>query len=651
MLKLLRLAPLVGAITFALGFHAPAQAEGLDVVASFSIIGDLAKNVGGDRIKLTTIVGPDGDAHVYEPSPADATAMAKADVVLVNGLHFEGFLQRLVESSGTKASVVELTKGVTPIAFKPEFAEEDEGGESHGNIDPHAFQSIANARIYVANIADAFCAADASGCDSYRANAAAYTGKLEALETKVKDVVASIPADKRVIITSHDAFGYFEHEYGADVPCAGGHVDRGRAFGGRCRQADRPGQAGEGVGDLRREHHQHAADRADRLRDRPEDRRHALFRRIVAGRRPCLDLYRPDEAQYRNDQGRDPGELVFRRLRLCPIFAASRCPSSACRHLLPVEGRGEVRLHRRFRQSRALQTRRFPQCQRSPIDRLFALQHCLRIASQGGVLAMAFARLNGVVLHYDSGGTSDRLPLVFSNSLGTDFRIWDAVAARLAGRYRLIRYDKRGHGLSEAPRPPYAMADHVADLLALLDHLGIARSVIVGLSVGGVIAQGLAALHPERVAALVLSDTAHKIGTEASWNERIDAVTKDGIASIADTIMQRWFTSAYRQPDNPDFVGYTAMLTRTPVDGYAGTCAALRDADLTESTRALKMPALCIVGDQDGATPPDLVRSMANLIRNSEFRIIPDAGHLPCIEQPDAVAGLIGTFLRNARYG
>ena len=142
------------------------------------------------------------------------------------------------------------------------------------------------------------------------------------------------------------------------------------------------------------------------------------------------------------------------------------------------------------------------------------------------------------------------------------------------------------------------------------------------------IAQGLAALHPERVAALVLSDTAHKIGTEASWNERIDAVTADGIAAIADTIMQRWFTPAYRQADNPDFAGYTAMLTRTPVDGYVGTCAALRDADLTESTRALKMPALCIVGDQDGATPPDLVRSMADLIRNSEFRIIPDAGHI-----------------------
>lgn len=223
MLKPLRLAVLMSVITLSpIGF-AVAKAEGLNVVASFSIIGDFAKNVGGDRVNITTIVGPDGDAHVYEPTPADATAMAKADVVLVNGLHFEGFLQRLVETSGTKASVVELTRGVTPLEFKPEFAEEDEGHDvaeaeghdhGHGNIDPHAFQSIANARIYVANIADAFCAADAAGCDAYKANAATYTSKLDGLEKAVKDAVAAIPADKRTIITSHDAFGYFEHEYG-----------------------------------------------------------------------------------------------------------------------------------------------------------------------------------------------------------------------------------------------------------------------------------------------------------------------------------------------------------------------------------------------------------------------------------------------------
>jgi zinc/manganese transport system substrate-binding protein len=145
--------------------------------------------------------------------------MAKADVVLVNGLHFEGFLQRLVDASATKASIVTLTKGVTPIDFKPEFADADaaEGADTAGGktvTDPHAFQSIANAKIYVKNIADAFCAADSEGCESYKANAVAYITKLDALEGEVKAAIQSIPQAKRVVITSHDAFGYFEHEYG-----------------------------------------------------------------------------------------------------------------------------------------------------------------------------------------------------------------------------------------------------------------------------------------------------------------------------------------------------------------------------------------------------------------------------------------------------
>jgi len=217
MLKSFRRAALSTVITLTSFGTASAYAEPLKVVASFSIIGDFAQNVGGDRIALTTLVGPDGDAHVYEPKPADAMAMSKADIVLVNGLHFEGFLQRLVEASATKASVVELTKGVEPIAMKEEHAHEEgesHGHHHHGDTDPHAFQSIANAKIYVKNIADAFCAADAQGCDSYKANAEAYTRKLAEAETEVKAAVASIPQDKRVIITSHDAFGYFEHAYG-----------------------------------------------------------------------------------------------------------------------------------------------------------------------------------------------------------------------------------------------------------------------------------------------------------------------------------------------------------------------------------------------------------------------------------------------------
>ncbi|AZO58177.1 metal ABC transporter substrate-binding protein [Mesorhizobium sp. M1A.F.Ca.IN.022.07.1.1] len=219
MLKSFRAALALSVITLSAFATSSAFAAPLKVVASFTVIADFAKNVGGDRVNITTIVGPDGDAHVYEPTPADAVAMAGADVVLVNGLHFEGFLQRLVDTSATKATIVTLTKGVTPIAFKPEFADADaaEGAGTGGGKtvnDPHAFQSIANAKIYVKNIADAFCAADSAGCDSYKANAAAYTQKLDALEGEVTAAIQAIPEAKRVVITSHDAFGYFEHAYG-----------------------------------------------------------------------------------------------------------------------------------------------------------------------------------------------------------------------------------------------------------------------------------------------------------------------------------------------------------------------------------------------------------------------------------------------------
>jgi zinc/manganese transport system substrate-binding protein len=191
---------------------AEATANNLKVVATFSIIGDFAGKVGGDRVDVTTLVGPNGDPHVYEPKPADAGAMSKADVILVNGLHFEGFLDRLIAASGAGAPVVELTQGVETIALQDEAH-----GDSHGHdgdADPHAFQSVPNARIYVRNIAKAFCAADAQGCPAYEANAAAYVSELDALDREIRDAVASIPPQKRTIISSHDAFGYFQHEYG-----------------------------------------------------------------------------------------------------------------------------------------------------------------------------------------------------------------------------------------------------------------------------------------------------------------------------------------------------------------------------------------------------------------------------------------------------
>ncbi len=230
MTKVFKLATAVSVLTL---FHiAMASAENLKIVASFSIIADFAKNVGGDRVDITTLVGPDGDAHVYEPTPADAAAVGAADVVLVNGLQFEGFLQRLIEASDTKALIAELTKGAEILRNSEEAHHHGEapggqqkheqgeqhaasgGDHDHGEFDPHAWQSVHNAEVYVTNIAEAFCAVDAAGCDIYKANAEAYVEKLEALETEIKASIAEIPEDKLVIITSHDAFGYFEHEYG-----------------------------------------------------------------------------------------------------------------------------------------------------------------------------------------------------------------------------------------------------------------------------------------------------------------------------------------------------------------------------------------------------------------------------------------------------
>lgn len=186
---------------------APAVAqEKLKVVATFSILADLVRNVGGDRVVVDALVGPNGDAHVYQPSPGDARTLADARLVFANGLGFEGWINRLVKASGTKAPTIVAAKGV-----KPRKAEDDHG---HGEADPHAWQSVANARIYVANIRDALSLADPAGKDSYAANAAAYLGKLDALETEVKAAIEKIPSDRRRIITTHDAFGYFAAAYG-----------------------------------------------------------------------------------------------------------------------------------------------------------------------------------------------------------------------------------------------------------------------------------------------------------------------------------------------------------------------------------------------------------------------------------------------------
>jgi zinc/manganese transport system substrate-binding protein len=182
----------------------PARAQDRpNVVASFSILGDFARNVGGERVSVTTLVGPDSDAHVYAPAPADAKKIADAQAVIVNGLGLEGWLPRLLQASGSKAPIVVATRGIAPLKLG-------------SDADPHAWQSVINAKIYVANIRDALVAADPADAEVFRKNAQAYLLRLDALDREVREATALIPKARRKVISTHDAFGYFAAAYGIE---------------------------------------------------------------------------------------------------------------------------------------------------------------------------------------------------------------------------------------------------------------------------------------------------------------------------------------------------------------------------------------------------------------------------------------------------
>lgn len=263
---------------------------------------------------------------------------------------------------------------------------------------------------------------------------------------------------------------------------------------------------------------------------------------------------------------------------------------------------------------------------------------------------LTFLNANGIVQHYalHDGARANTPTIVFVNALGSDLRIWNAVLPTLAGVYRVLVYDKRGHGLSDTPPGPYVIDDYVDDLVALLGGLGIDDIALVGLSMGGLVAQRLAVRFPGRLRTLVLSGTAARIGTDATWATRIADIEQSGIAGIADSILERWFTPAFRASETAALAGWRNMLTRTPVDGYLGACAAVRSADLRADARRIGTPTLCIVGDRDGSTPPDVVRETAVLIPGARFAVIEDSGHIPAIEQPAALLALLGQHFRDS---
>jgi 3-oxoadipate enol-lactonase len=258
---------------------------------------------------------------------------------------------------------------------------------------------------------------------------------------------------------------------------------------------------------------------------------------------------------------------------------------------------------------------------------------------------MPFVQIDKVVHYFTVDGAENAPALVFSNSLGSDHRIWDPVLPYLRESFRIIRYDQRGHGLSDVAPSPYSIGGLVEDLAGLLEGLGIDSAVVCGLSVGGMIAQGLAASHADRVRALVLCDTAMQIGPADMWDQRIAAIQRGGVAVLTEPIMERWFTREFRESRVTEFRGYVNMLERTPLEGYVGTCCAIRDADLRKTAASIEQPTLVLCGDQDLATPPELAGKLAEAIAGADFSLIENAAHITCVEQPELFAGRVLKFL------
>jgi 3-oxoadipate enol-lactonase len=253
---------------------------------------------------------------------------------------------------------------------------------------------------------------------------------------------------------------------------------------------------------------------------------------------------------------------------------------------------------------------------------------------------------NGRILNaaFRRPGNGNAPVVAFSNSLGTDFRIWDDVVARLPADWGVLRYDTAGHGLSPSGGA-MSIDDHAGDLAALLDAFGVDRAVVVGLSVGGLIAQALALGWPTRVAGLVLSNTGMKIGTAEIWNARAEAIRAGGMEAICDATMERWFSPGFRADRPADLLRWRTMLAHTPADSYIALGSAIRDADYSTRAATISAPALCIAGSEDSATPPATLRALAGTVPGARYEEIAGVGHLPCIEVPEKTAALIAGFV------
>jgi 3-oxoadipate enol-lactonase len=257
---------------------------------------------------------------------------------------------------------------------------------------------------------------------------------------------------------------------------------------------------------------------------------------------------------------------------------------------------------------------------------------------------MSLAFLPDLRLNYRLDGAAMGPALVLTHALGTNLTIWDHVIPLLPPSLRILRYDHRGHGGSDVPPAPYSMGALIRDAEQLLDHLGIRDCVFLGLSMGGLVAQGLAIKRLDQVRGLVLSNTATKIGTDGFWQDRIAQVKAGGLGTITALATDRMFSRSFRA--SPDITAWRDLMLAGHAEGYIGCAAAITGTDFYTPTASLRLQTLAIAGSEDGVTPPDLVRETADLIPGSRFALIQGGGHLPFVQRPQAYADALTTFLK-----
>ncbi len=258
--------------------------------------------------------------------------------------------------------------------------------------------------------------------------------------------------------------------------------------------------------------------------------------------------------------------------------------------------------------------------------------------------AMGAVTVNGVHLEYRLEGASRGETLALAHSLGTDLTLWDGVAEILGRERRILRWDLRGHGGSGAPAGEYRLAEFAAEAVALFDSLGVRRAHFAGVSLGGMIGMQLALQAPERIGKLILSNTAARIGARQGWEDRIRLALEGGMAAVAEGVAERWFTAGYRGAHPESVARVVGLLTSTSRQGYAASCAAIRDADLTNDLRRIQTPALIVAGTEDPTTTPQDGRMLERGIAGARYRELPGA-HLTPVELPEEFSAAVRDFL------